>query len=271
MMTSPNVNFKTKILKKIEFNRDLDIALLIRMMRFMSEFHSPPEHLAIIMDGNGRWAKKRGLPRTAGHKKGADTVDDVVTACVDIGVNYLTLYAFSSENWKRPETEVSALMGLLGLFLKNKFRKMQKKNIRLRTIGRTELLPDAVKKQLLSAINDTQDNTGLTLTLALSYGGREELVDTTKKIAAQIANGSLKPEDITNDTIQQNLYAPDIPDPDLLVRTSGEIRLSNFLLWQLSYTEMVLIDKFWPEIQQEDIYSAIQTYQGRHRRFGAIS
>ena len=230
-----------------------------------------PNHIAIIMDGNGRWAKSRGLPRTAGHKKGADSVERTVDACIKLGVNYLTLYAFSSENWKRPEKEVSALMGLLTLFLKKHLKTMAKRGIKLRTIGRIDYLPVKVRKILLDAIEDTKDNVGLTLTLALSYGGREELVDATRKIAAKVASGELAPEDIDSSCMQEHLYAPDIPDPDLLIRTSGEIRLSNFLLWQLSYTEMVLIEKYWPEFLASDLHEAIVTYQKRHRRYGAVS
>jgi undecaprenyl diphosphate synthase len=243
------------------------------MMAAMSESNATciPKHIAIIMDGNGRWAKNRGLPRTAGHNRGAEVVDEVVDACQEIGVDYLTLYAFSAENWKRPKAEVSALMLLLGVFLKRKFKKMIARNVRLKTIGRTEELPPKLKDYLLDTIERTKQNTGITLTLALSYGGREEIVDATKKIAKQVAAGLLSPEEISKETIQNNLYSPETPDPDLLIRTSGEIRLSNFLLWQLSYTEMVLIDKFWPEFSKEDVYEAVTAYQGRHRRFGAIS
>ncbi len=240
-------------------------------MTLMSNQEPVPKHIAIIMDGNGRWAKSRGLPRTAGHKKGADAVERAADACMNLGVDYLTLYAFSAENWKRPETEVSALMGLLSLFLKGKASQMQKHNIRLRSIGRTEQLPEKVRETLLEAVENCKDNTGLTLTLALSYGGREEIVDATKKIAQQVAAGELSIEDIDNTTLQNNLYAPDLPDPDLLIRTSGEIRLSNFLLWQLSYTEMVLVEKFWPEFQESDVADAIAIFNKRHRRFGAVS
>ncbi len=222
------------------------------------------------MDGNGRWAEQRGLPRTAGHKSGADAVERAVDACIEVGVEYITLYAFSSENWNRPKTEISALMGLLGLFLKKKFKQMQNRNIRLRTIGRTDELPSTVRKELLAAIENTRENTGITMTLALSYGGREEMVDAMQKIAKQVEAGSLAAADISNETIQANLYAPDIPDPDLLIRTSGEIRLSNFLLWQLSYTEMILVDKYWPEFKEEDIHKAVEVFQQRHRRFGAV-
>ena len=230
-----------------------------------------PNHIAIIMDGNGRWAKSRGLPRTAGHQRGASAVERTVEGCIQLGVRYLTLYAFSEENWKRPEKEVSALMRLLELFLNKHLKNMLKRDIRLRTIGRTEQLPLRVKTMLDETVEKTKGNRGITLNLALSYGGREELVDATRNIAEKVAAGQLSPEEITNDSIQQHLYAPDIPDPDLLIRTSGEIRLSNFLLWQLSYTEMVLIKKFWPEFKISDLEEAIHIYQTRHRRYGAIS
>jgi len=237
----------------------------------MSQTSSIPKHIAIIMDGNGRWAKQRNLPRTAGHKSGADAVERTVEACAELGVEFVTLYAFSAENWKRPKAEIAALMLLLDLFLGRKLKVLQRENIRLRTIGRTQLLPANVQSKLEETIEKTKDNTGLTLTLALSYGGREEIIDAAKEIAAQCLSGKLTPDEIDHNVIQNNLYAPDIPDPDLLIRTSGEIRLSNFLLWQLSYTEMVLIDKFWPDFDKEDVIKAIETYQTRHRRFGEVS
>jgi len=237
----------------------------------MPEQTSIPTHIAIIMDGNGRWAKSRGLPRTAGHKKGAETVEEVLETCSHLGVKYLTLYAFSAENWQRPAIEVNALMGLLQIFLKRKINKLQKNDVRLRTIGRTEQLPSAAKKILEKSIEATAENKGITLNLALSYGGREEIIDATRQIAHKVANGELDPETIDHDCIQKHLYAPDIPDPDLLIRTSGEIRLSNFLLWQLSYTEMVLIEKFWPEFEGNDLEKAVEIYQSRHRRYGTVS
>lgn len=240
-------------------------------MPSMSEKPSVPKHIAIIMDGNGRWAKSKGLPRTAGHKKGADSVENAIDAGIQLGVDYITLYAFSVENWKRPETEVSALMGLLSLFLKKKFSVLKEKNVRLRAIGRIDQLPLQIKKLLVETIEKTKNNTGITMTLALSYGGREELVDAMKKIALKVSKGEINPEQINNETIQSHLYAPDTPDPDLLIRTSGEIRLSNFMLWQLSYTEMVLTKKYWPEFSQEDLFEAVEIYQQRHRRFGEVT
>lgn len=229
-----------------------------------------PEHIAIIMDGNGRWAKQRGLPRIAGHRAGAESVRRTVEACKNLGVKYLTLYAFSSENWKRPESEVKALMQLLERFLKEKTKEMMKQNVRLNAIGRTDMLPDKTRVQLDKAIATTANNTALTLNLALSYGSREEIVDATKAIAQKVAAGEISIDAIDNSTISNHLYTADQPDPDLLIRTSGELRLSNFLLWQLSYSEIVILDKFWPDFAESDLYDAVTHFHSRQRRFGAI-
>lgn len=229
-----------------------------------------PEHIAIIMDGNGRWANQRGLPRSAGHRAGAESVRRVVEGCKNLGVKYLTLYAFSSENWNRPEPEIKALMTLLNRFLKEKTKEMKKQSVRLQTIGRTDMLPEKTRAQLAKAITETAENTELTLTLALSYGSREEIVDATKTIAKKVAAGELDPESIDNSTIASHLYAPDQPDPDLLIRTSGELRLSNFLLWQLSYSEIVVLDKLWPDFGETDLQDAITQFANRNRRFGAV-
>ncbi|MFC4992954.1 isoprenyl transferase [Rubritalea tangerina] len=231
---------------------------------------SAPEHIAIIMDGNGRWAKQRGLPRIAGHRAGAESVRRTVEACKNLGVKYLTLYAFSSENWKRPDSEVKALMQLLERFLKEKTKEMQKQNVRLNAIGRIDMLPQKTRKELEKAITTTADNTALTLNLALSYGAREEIVDATKAIAKKVAAGTLEISEIDNSTLSNHLYTANQPDPDLLIRTSGELRLSNFLLWQLSYSEIVILDKFWPEFTETDLYDAVTHFHRRHRRFGAI-
>ncbi len=229
-----------------------------------------PEHIAIIMDGNGRWAKQRGLPRIAGHRAGAESVRRTVEACKNLGVKYLTLYAFSAENWKRPESEVKALMQLLERFLKEKTKEMMKQNVRLNAIGRTDMLPDKTRAQLDKAIATTANNTALTLNLALSYGSREEIVDATRAIAQKVAAGEISIDTIDNSTISNHLYTADQPDPDLLIRTSGELRLSNFLLWQLSYSEIVILDKFWPDFAESDLYDAVTHFHSRQRRFGAI-
>lgn len=222
------------------------------------------------MDGNGRWAKQRGLPRAAGHRAGAESVRRVVEACKHIGTTHLTLYAFSSENWRRPAAEVKTLMALLDRFLKEKTKEMIKQNVKLQAIGRLHMLPDSTRKSLQSAIDQTANNSELTLTLALSYGAREEIVDAARSLATDVAAGIITPDQIDNDTFSAHLYAPHHPDPDLLIRTSGELRLSNFMLWQLSYAEIVVIDKFWPDFSENDLFQAVNEYSRRHRRFGAL-
>lgn len=231
---------------------------------------STPRHVAIIMDGNGRWAKSRGLPRKAGHRAGAETVREAVDVCLDLGIEFLTLYAFSSENWNRPEKEIDALMKLLEQFLKSKGKEFAKKNVRLRTIGRTQMLPGSCRDQLDKVMADTKDNTALTVILALSYGSREELTDATKRIAEKVASGDLAPDDISKETVAEHLDTAGFPDPDLLIRTSGELRLSNFLLWQLSYAEFFITDKNWPDFSKSDFLDAVQNYSRRHRRFGRV-
>jgi len=229
-----------------------------------------PEHVAIIMDGNGRWAKKRGLPRVAGHRKGADSVRKAVESCDKLGVKYLTLYAFSSENWSRPPKEVNALMGLLEKFLKDKTPEMMEDNVRLVSMGRLDRLPEHVRNELTKAIEVTSGNTGVTMNLALSYGGREEIVDAAKSIAAKVEAGVLSAEDVDNETLSQEMYTSKMPDPDLLIRTSGELRLSNFMLWQLSYAEIVITDKLWPDFRYDDFVAAINDFTNRDRRFGKV-
>ena len=238
----------------------------------MASPHRPavPRHVAIIMDGNGRWARERGLPRREGHRAGAESVREVVEACKEIGIKFLTLYAFSSENWSRPPDEIKALMELLERFLRKKTPEMHKQGVRLHAIGRLEALPDSCRSELDLAIEKTSSNTDLDLVLALSYGAREEIVDAVRQIARKAASGDLDPEGIENDTISEHLYTSGIPDPDLLLRTSGECRLSNFLLWQISYAEIVITNKFWPDFRKADLHEAIAEYARRHRRFGAI-
>ncbi|MDA1005977.1 MAG: isoprenyl transferase, partial [Verrucomicrobia bacterium] len=227
-------------------------------------------HIAIIMDGNGRWANSRGLPRRDGHRAGAESVREVVEGCSELGVEYLTLYAFSSENWKRPKNEVDALMDLLKRFLREKGREMAKQNVRLHAIGRLHLLPDDCRAALENSIADTADNTGLNLVLALSYGSREEIVDAAKSIAKATLAGTLDPDTLDAASFSTHLSTAPFPDPDLLIRTSGELRLSNFLLWQISYSEIVITRKYWPEFKKSDLQAAIEEYSRRHRRFGAV-
>ena len=222
------------------------------------------------MDGNGRWAREKGLPRREGHRAGAESVREVVETCKNLGVGFLTLYAFSSENWKRPKAEIRALMALLKEFLRVKTPEMKSQGVRLHAIGRLEDLPSDCQRELYSAIDQTSANSDIDLILALSYGSREEIVDAARQLASEAANGILNPEDIDNDLMRQKLYTKDIPDPDLLIRTSGERRLSNFLLWQISYAEIVISEKFWPDFREPDLKAAIAEYGERNRRFGSI-
>lgn len=229
-----------------------------------------PRHVAVIMDGNGRWASARGLPRKAGHRAGAESVRQAVDACLERGVEFLTLYAFSYENWNRPQKEIDALMSLLEDFLKSKSREFKKQNVRLRTIGRTDLLPPSCREQLAKAIEETAENTGLTIILALSYGSREEICDAATRIAQKIKNHELEPEEISPELITQHLDTAEFPDPDLLIRTSGELRLSNFLLWQLSYAEFFISPRNWPDFRKVDFLEALENYSRRQRRFGRV-
>jgi len=227
-----------------------------------------PQHIAVIMDGNGRWAKKRRLPRIAGHRAGIRAVRQVVEACARLGVPYLTLYAFSIENWKRPHTEVRLLMGLLREYLKKEIKTLNEQNIRLGVIGRIGELPKAVQGDLQVALDKTRDNNGLRLTLALNYGARAELVDAVRDLAARLAHdGDLK---IDEASLGQCLYTGGMPDPDLLIRTSGELRLSNFLLWQVAYAEIWVTDTLWPDFTQNHLFQAIIDYQKRERRYGGL-
>lgn len=230
-----------------------------------------PRHIAIIMDGNGRWARKHALQRIEGHKKGAEAVRSVVRKCREIGVEYLTLYAFSVENWNRPADEVEALMSLLEEFLAAELQEMVENNIRFRTIGNIESLPGKIKATLNKTIEQTSHNTKMTLNLALSYGGRDEIVEAVKRILRDNINGKLAQGDMTKDIFTHYLYTADMPDPDLLIRTSGEYRLSNFLLWQSAYTELYFSDILWPDFSGEKLIEIIEIYQNRERRFGLTS
>jgi len=227
-----------------------------------------PQHVAIIMDGNGRWAERRGLPRSDGHRAGADTVDRVLGYARDAGVKMMTLYAFSTENWKRPAAEVAALMSILIEFLTRKLPELQREKVRLRTIGRTSGLPAAARKTLLDTISATEKNSKFTLTLALNYGGRAEIADAAARIAADAAAGKIAPGKVDEATFARYLYLPDLPDPDLMIRTSGEMRLSNFLLWELAYTELYVTDCLWPDFSREELQKALDAYAHRDRRFG---
>ena len=232
---------------------------------------SLPAHVAIIMDGNGRWAEKNALRRIAGHKAGAEAVRSVVTAAREIGIPYLTLYAFSVENWQRPNREVNALMRLLSEFLKKELSTMLENDIKLATIGNIDSLPKAVKQKLIDTVRLTAKNKGMVLTLALSYSGREEIMRAIRLILLDVQQGKLKSSDVTVENFSNYLYTSDMPDPDLVIRTSGEYRLSNFLTWQSAYTEFYFTDILWPDFRKENFLAAIADYQRRERRFGLTS
>ena len=229
-----------------------------------------PAHVAIIMDGNGRWAKKRLLNRINGHEKGSDTVRTVVRTCRQIGISYLTLYAFSTENWQRPKTEVEALMALLKKFLQSEQKEMVENNIRLRVIGQLDRLPQKVRQVLDQTMAATREMTGMKLILALSYGGRAEIVRMVQEVAEKIKHGIIDPQAVNDELISDHLYTRDIPDPDLLIRTSGEMRISNFLLWQIAYTELFVTTTLWPDFSKEEFLQILKDFQVRVRRFGAV-
>jgi undecaprenyl diphosphate synthase len=229
-----------------------------------------PQHVAIIMDGNGRWAKQRHLPRIEGHRQGAESARTIIRAAGDLGIKYLTLYAFSAENWNRPKDEVDALMKYLIHYLKAETPDLNKNNVRLDAIGQIYRLPENVQEQLKKSIATLAKNNGLTLVLALSYGGRNEIVEAVRGIAGKVRRGQLEPADITEQTVSQHLWTRHLPDPDLLIRTSGEMRVSNFLLWQISYAEFVITPTLWPDFRKPQLYSALEEYAKRHRRFGGV-
>ncbi len=232
---------------------------------------SLPKHLAIIMDGNGRWAKNRGLFRTKGHEQGTQSVKETVEGSAQIGIPYLTLYAFSTENWSRPKREVDLLMKLLVSSLKNEQKTLQENDIKLNAIGNLETLPKKVKAELQEVINNTKDNTRMTLTIALSYGSREEILKTVKEISHKVKNNLISPSDIDETVINNHLYTHNLPEVDFLIRTSGEQRISNFLLWQIAYAELYFTDTLWPDFKKEDLFKALLNYQNRERRFGKTS
>jgi undecaprenyl diphosphate synthase len=230
-----------------------------------------PQHVAVIMDGNGRWAKKRAINRIRGHEEGTESVRVIVRTSREIGVSWLTLYAFSEENWKRPSLEINALMGILKRFLKSELEEMQENGIRFQTIGRIDKLPKDVQELVRKTVEKTSQNKGMVLCLALSYGARQEISDAVRKISKSIESGDMTSEDITDELISNSLYTNGIPDPDLLIRTSGEYRISNFLLWQIAYTEIYITPVLWPDFRKEEYLLAIEEFQKRERRFGAIS
>ncbi len=230
-----------------------------------------PSHVAIIMDGNGRWARQRGLERVFGHQQGVNAVREVVEAAAELGINYLTLYAFSTENWGRPDEEVSALMGIMIQSLNNETDTLLKNNISLRAIGDVDRLAADVRARLFETLNLTSGSTGMNLIIALSYSSRWEIIQAAKRIALDVKEGTLKPDSINEDDFEKYLTTSGVPDPELMIRTSGELRISNFLLWQLAYAELYFTDKLWPDFGKEDFYNAIIDFQKRERRFGKTS
>ena len=230
-----------------------------------------PKHIAIIMDGNGRWAKEHGKPRLFGHQNAIQSVREVNEACAELGVEYLTLYAFSTENWNRPGDEVSGLMTLLSQTIKKETSTLLKNGIRLNTIGDTDRMSQGIRDQLFRAIEATSHGTRMQLNLALSYSGRWDIANAARKMAQAVKDGTLQPSDITEDTVSNSLSTAGMPDPELLIRTSGELRISNFLMWQLAYSELYFTNKYWPDFRKDDLYEAILDYQHRERRFGKTS
>jgi undecaprenyl diphosphate synthase len=229
-----------------------------------------PDHVAVIMDGNGRWATRRGLPRVAGHREGVKAARAVVRAADLVGLRYLTLYAFSTENWNRPEDEVSTLMRLLEESIYRELPELMERNVRLRVIGRPERVPGPVRRGIDHVVEETSRNTGLTLLMAFNYGGRDELLDAFRTLAQRVQTGELRPEDLSEKHVSGALYTDGVPDPDLLIRTSGEMRISNFLLWQIAYTELWMTPVLWPDFGPRDLYQALADFQSRSRRFGGV-
>ena len=236
----------------------------------MSAAENIPQHIAIIMDGNGRWAKLRKMPRIAGHRQGAEAVKTVVRACVDYGVRFLTLYTFSTENWKRPESEVNFLMQLLSVYLEKEIQDLKRNNIRFLSIGKTAELPKKAREVINRAVKLTEKNSGLTLILALNYGARREILDAALAMARDLDTGTVVPKAVNEELFSRYLYTSGIPDPDMMIRTSGEMRLSNFLLWQLSYAELYVTDTLWPDFGKPELEKALVEFQNRKRRFGGL-
>jgi len=230
----------------------------------------PLNHIAIIMDGNGRWAKKRFLPRVVGHKEGTKATKKIVRAAGELGIKFLTIYVFSSENWERPLPEVDALMKLLVEMIRQEIRDLMDNNVRLCALGNLSRLPEVTRKELEWGIEETKNNTGLQLNLAVSYGGREEILDACRSLAEKVKQGLIEPSEIDESLFQEHMYQPDVPDPDLLIRTGGDQRISNYLLWQIAYTEIVVTQTLWPDFDREGLEQAIEEYHSRQRRFGKV-
>ncbi len=236
-----------------------------------NELKKIPRHVAVIMDGNGRWAKEKGMPRLKGHNAGMQSLREIVRHASDLGIGYLTVYAFSTENWKRPADEVSGIFRLLVLYVGSELRELKENNVRIRMLGDVSALPEDARKAAQQAVDSTADNTGLCFNIAINYGGRADIVQAARKAAELAAKGEIKPGDITEELISDNLYTAGMPDPDLIIRTGGEYRLSNFLTWQSAYSELVVVNTYWPDFSPEEFDKALLEYQGRDRRFGGLS
>lgn len=234
------------------------------------DYNRLPVHIGVIMDGNGRWAKRRGLPRSAGHQAGADSLKKIVTECNKMGIKYITVYAFSTENWKRPKDEVDFLMNLLLTYLKDAQKSLAGENVVIRAIGSRAELSEEIREQILKTEEFTKNNTGIVMNIALNYGSREEIVNAARKIAQDAVDGKISPDDISSEMISDNLYTKNQPDPDFIIRTSNEQRLSNFLMWQASYSELYFTEKLWPDFSVKDLHEAIAEYQRRDRRYGGV-
>ncbi len=239
------------------------------LLRLVDRDHLPA-HIAIIMDGNGRWARTRGLPRIAGHREGIKVVRSIVTYCREMGIKVLTMYAFSAENWKRPEFEINALMMFLEEYLQKELKPLMENNIRFMTIGQTDKLPGSVQKWLKKVMKETENNNAMTLNIALSYGGRTEIIDGVRAVTRDVLEGKVSPDDLNIDMFSNYLYTKGLPEPDLMIRTSGETRISNFLLWQIAYAELYFTKTLWPDFTRQDLLMAILDYQHRERRFGMV-
>ena len=229
-----------------------------------------PKHVAVIMDGNGRWAELKGEPRVFGHRKGTDATRAVVRNCDDYGVQYLTLYVFSTENWKRPPHEVDFLMKLVSDMIDSEVPDMMENNVKLKVLGQMDSLPEYAQQKLIDGMEKTKNNTGLNLQLAINYGGRSEIAEAVKQIASKVKSGDLEVDQINEETISANMFLPEIPDPELLIRTGGEFRVSNYLLWQIAYSEIFVSQKLWPDFDKEELFNALEFYQNRQRRFGGV-
>lgn len=241
-----------------------------KLQETITESGRLPGHIAIIMDGNGRWAQTKGNVRIFGHKAGVDSVRDITESCAQLGIKYLTLYAFSTENWKRPTVEINGLMKILVNSLKNEAERLNENNIKFVTIGQIERLPEKCQRQISEVTELTKDNDRLQLCLALSYSGRWDITEAVKRLSQQVKAGDLDPADITDDVISSHLSTAEVPDPDLIIRTSGEFRISNFLLWQLAYSELYITETYWPDFRRDELYEAIKSYQQRDRRYGKV-